>query len=182
MAQSPGKGREIWDGGMEGRTLVRPSHQFHTTNELDRNGCGFQFLSMNEANTKLKEAMDEFGCQTGTLHRAEGAWLFLVSHAGVPEFLIEKISKIPFGKGIAGVAAETREPVELCNLQQDLGGVAKEDARKTGVSGSLAVPILSEDGETVIGTLGIGKVVPYEFSETEKDRLAELAAEIGKIL
>ena len=117
--------------------------------------------------------MVEFGCQTGTLHRSEGAWLHLVAMAGVPEFLLEKISLIPFGKGIAGVAAETKALVELCNLQQDLGGVAKEDARKTGVSGSLAVPILSEEG-VVLGTLGVGKVVPYEFSEAEKAKLAEI--------
>jgi len=131
---------------------------------------------MNEIDEKLKLVMDEFGCTTGTLHKTEQGddLLSLVSHAGVPEFLIEKISKIPFGKGIAGVAAETKQPVELCNLQQDLGGVAKEDARKTGVSGSLAVPILSEDGVKVLGTLGVGKVEPHDFSEAEKTRLAEL--------
>jgi L-methionine (R)-S-oxide reductase len=128
---------------------------------------------MSEADTKLKEAMAEFECQTGTLHRAEGEWLYLVSKEGIPEFLMDKISKIPFGKGIAGVAAESKGPVELCNLQQDLGGVAKEDARKTGVSGSLAVPILDENGK-VLGTLGVGKVVPYEFSDQEKARLSEI--------
>ena len=131
-------------------------------------------MDMSDAELKLKEAMEEFGCQTGTVHRAEGEWLELVAYAGVPEFLLEKISRIPFGKGIAGVAAATREPVELCNLQQDLGGVAKEDARKTGVAGSLAVPVFSEDGATVIGTLGVGKVVPYDFSDVEKARLAEI--------
>jgi L-methionine (R)-S-oxide reductase len=131
---------------------------------------------MSEADTKLKEAMAEFECQTGTLHRAEGEWLYLVSKEGIPEFLMDKISKIPFGKGIAGVAAESKEPVELCNLQQDLGGVAKEDARKTGVSGSLAVPILDGSG-MVLGTLGVGKIVPYEFSEVEKARLTELGQE-----
>jgi len=120
--------------------------------------------------------MDEFGCQTGTLHRAEGEWLHLVSKAGIPDFLLDKISKIPFGKGIAGVAAETKAPIELCNLQEDLGGVAKEEARKTGVSGSLAVPILDADGK-VLGTLGVGKVEPYDFSDTEKKRLAEIGEE-----
>ncbi len=125
------------------------------------------------AEQKLQEAMAEFGCQTGTLHRAEDEWLYLVAQMGVPEFLMDKISKIPFGKGIAGVAAESKEPVELCNLQQDLGGVAKEDARKTGVSGSLAVPILDESGK-VLGTLGVGKIIPYEFSEIEKSRLTEI--------
>ena len=131
---------------------------------------------MNEIDQKLKLVMDEFTCVTGTIHKTEqgGDLLLLVSHAGVPDFIIEKISTIPFGKGIAGVAAETKQPVELCNLQQDLGGVAKEDARKTGVSGSLAVPILSEDGLKVLGTLGIGKVEPYDFSVAEKVRLTEL--------
>jgi putative methionine-R-sulfoxide reductase with GAF domain len=136
---------------------------------------------MSTAELKLQETMMEFGCQTGTLHRAEGEWLYLVVQVGVPEFLLDKISKIPFGKGIAGVAAESKEPVELCNLQQDLGGVAKEDARKTGVSGSLAVPIL-DAGSKVLGTLGIGKIVPYEFSEVEKARLTEIGQEFVSML
>jgi putative methionine-R-sulfoxide reductase with GAF domain len=136
---------------------------------------------MKKVEQALRQTMAEFGCQTGTLHRAEGAWLHLVAMAGVPEFLFEKISLIPFGKGIAGVAAETKAPVELCNLQQDLGGVAKEDARKTGVSGSLAVPILSEEG-MVLGTLGVGKTEPYEFSEAEKARLAEIGQECRGLL
>jgi putative methionine-R-sulfoxide reductase with GAF domain len=92
---------------------------------------------------------------------------------------LEKISSIPFGKGIAGAAAERREPVELCNLQLDLGGVAKPDARQTGVSGSLAVPVFSTDSSQVIGTLGIGKFAPYEFTAVEKLRLAEIAARIA---
>ena len=71
---------------------------------------------------------------------------------------------------------------ELCNLQEDLGGVAKEDARKTGVAGSLAVPVFSEDGKTVMGTLGVGKVVPYEFSIVEKARLAEIGQSLLPLL
>ena len=130
---------------------------------------------------RLGAILEEFGCQTGTIHRTrpDGTTLELVAQIGVPDFLVEKVTLIPFGKGIAGVAAETREPVELCNLQQDLGGVAKEDARKTGVSGSLAVPILSAADGGVIGTLGIGKFVPYEFSPSEKTRLAETASGIA---
>ncbi len=151
-------------------------------NPVDRQGCRLQDRPMTESETKLKEAMGKFGCQTGTLHRAEGEMLYLVACAGVPDFLLEKISIIPFGKGIAGVAAETRKPVELCNLQQDLGGVAKEAARKTGVSGSLAVAILSEDGETVLGTIGLGKHEPYEFSDAEKARLEEIGAECRGVL
>ena len=132
-------------------------------------------------NALLESILGDFGCQTGTIHQAaDGAkTLTLVCQIGVPEFLMEKIASIPFGKGIAGVAAERKEPVELCNLQEDLGGVAKVDARKTGVSGSLAVPVFSHTSGTVIGTLGIGKFAPYEFSAVEKQRLMEFAAEIA---
>lgn len=129
----------------------------------------------------LSAILDEFACQTGTIHRADPSrsHLLLVQQIGVPESLHDKISLIPFGKGIAGAAAATREPVELCNLQQDLGGVAKPDARQTGVAGSLAVPIFDPDSTEVIGTLGIGKFTPYAFSEDEKERLAAHARRIS---
>lgn len=83
------------------------------------------------------------------------------------------IQSIPVGKGIAGVAAERREPVEMCNLQTDTSGVAKPGAKQTQVQGSLAVPVM--DGERLCGTLGIGKLVPYDFTTAEKDRLLAIA-------
>jgi len=128
----------------------------------------------------LRSALGEFSCQTGTIHRTEidGATLALVAQVGIPETLLEKVSRIPFGKGIAGAAAERREPVELCNLQQNLGGVAKPGARSTGVAGSLAVPVFGPDGE-VAGTLGVGMTVPHEFSDEEKARLATLAQDLA---
>lgn len=131
--------------------------------------------------TTLESLLETFGCQTGTIHRANDreTILSLVSQVGVPESLMGKISQIPFGKGIAGAAAESREPVELCNLQKDLGGVAREGARATGVAGSLAVPIFAADSNKVVGTLGIGKFVPYEFSAEEKARLAQVAVDLA---
>lgn len=131
----------------------------------------------------LTGILEEHQCQTGTLHRAsgDGSSLHLVCQIGVPEALMEKIAFIPVGKGIAGAAAEKRGPVTLCNLQQDLGGVAKPDARKTGVSGSLAVPVFSGDGIRVLGTLGIGKFEPWDFPEEQIRRLEAQAAAISRI-
>jgi len=136
----------------------------------------------NDWETILREILHEFACQTGTLHRThddDGTTLALVAHQGVPENLLDKISHIPFGKGIAGAAAATKAPVELCNLQQDLGGVANPDARQTGVVGALAVPIFTTAEGKVIGTLGIGKYVPYTFTEDEKLTLAAHATRIA---
>jgi L-methionine (R)-S-oxide reductase len=132
-------------------------------------------------NELLGSILESFGCQTGTIHQApDGAkTLTVVCQIGVPDFLLDKIATIPFGKGIAGVAAERQEPVELCNLQEDLGGVARVDARQTGVSGSLAVPVFSPTSGAVIGTLGIGKFAPYEFTAAEKQRLMDYASEIA---
>jgi L-methionine (R)-S-oxide reductase len=132
---------------------------------------------------RLGGILAQFGCQTGTLHRTipDGQTLDLVCQIGVPDVLLEKITRIPFGKGIAGAAAERGEPVELCNLQQDLGGVARPDARKTGVSGSLAVPVFATASDRVIGTLGIGMAAPHEFTDAEKLRLAAIAREIAGI-
>ena len=129
----------------------------------------------------LGSILEKFGCHTGTIHQVanDPTTLSLVCQIGVPDFLIEKIASIPFGKGIAGAAAERKEPVELCNLQEDLGGIARVDARKTGVAGSLAVPILSTTSNEVIGTLGIGKIEPYEFTEPEKQRLMDYASELA---
>jgi putative methionine-R-sulfoxide reductase with GAF domain len=107
----------------------------------------------------------------------------LVTQHGIPPhvlpMLLPKIDNIPFGKGIAGCAAQRKEAVQLCNLQEDLGGVAKPDARKTNVQGALAVPIIGTDGK-VIGVLGIGKMQPYEFNDSEVADLNQVAELIAK--
>ena len=131
----------------------------------------------------LASILTEFNCETGTIHQShDGKNLNLVCQIGVPDSLLDKISIIQFGKGIAGVAAESKQPVELCNLQRDLGGVAKPDARQTGVSGALAVPIFAPENDQVIGTLGVGKFAPYEFTTEEKENLASHARQIAKVL
>ncbi len=135
---------------------------------------------MSDHKKELEDVLSEFGCQTGTLHKADGEILSLVCAIGVPDDLLDKVTHIPFGKGIAGAAAEKKGPIELCNLQENLEGVAKEGARKSGVSGSIALPIFKKGSEKVIGTLGIGKYEPYEFTEGEKEKLAAIAEKFAE--
>jgi L-methionine (R)-S-oxide reductase len=132
----------------------------------------------------LVKVLENFQCVTGTLHRTDASTglLTLVTQHGIPPhvlpMLLPKIDNIPFGKGIAGCAAQRKEAVQLCNLQEDLGGVAKPDAQKTNVQGALAVPIVGTDGK-VIGVLGIGKMQPYEFNDSEVAELNAVAALIS---
>ena len=135
-------------------------------------------------NAVLVRVLNNFACVTGTLHRTDSSTglLTLVTQHGIPPhvlpMLLPKIDNIPFGKGIAGCAAQRKEAVQLCNLQEDLGGVAKPDAQKTNVQGALAVPIVGTDGK-VIGVLGIGKMQPYEFNDSEVAALDSVAALIS---
>ena len=127
----------------------------------------------------LTQTIAEFSCTTGTLHRLDLAdrHLKLVAHQGIPAALMPIIQSIPVGKGIAGVAAERQEPVEMCNLQTDTSGVAKPGAKQTQVQGTLAVPVM--DGDRLCGTLGIGKLVPYDFTAEEKAQLMHIARSIA---
>jgi len=127
----------------------------------------------------LQKVLAAFDCTTGTLHRLDPAdgMLKLVTSERIPEHLMGVISVIPVGKGIAGAAAQRREPVEICNLQTDTTGVARPDAKTTGVQGNIAVPI--QDGERLCGTLGIGKFQPYDFTDAEKAQLLELTEAIA---
>ena len=128
----------------------------------------------------LDAVIADFNGTTGTLHRLdpESKLLTLVAQRGIPPQLMPVIEKIPVGKGIAGAAAERLEPVELCNLQADLGGVAKVGARATNVQGSLAVPCLL--GGELRGTLGVGMMTPHDFSDEEKARLMEIGSAVAE--
>ena len=123
-----------------------------------------------------------FDCTTGTIHFLDKATsiLKLQAQQGIPAFLIPKIAEIPIGKGMAGIAAERLEPVEICNLQTDDSGVARPAARETKVEGSIAVPMLLNG--TLYWTFGIAKPVAYDFTKEEICELLELGAEMSRVI
>lgn len=127
----------------------------------------------------LVATMAHFGCQAGTVHRLDAdANLALVAHRNLPEAIVRIIQSVPVGKGIAGLAAERREPVSICNLQTDTSGQARPAAAGTGMEGSIAVPMLV-NGE-LRGVFGIAKTQAHEWTDAEKALLlliAQLVAE-----
>ncbi|NKI27209.1 GAF domain-containing protein [Arenibacter sp. 6A1] len=130
----------------------------------------------------LSDIISYFDCTTGTIHFMDPATslLQLQAHKGIPEFLIPKLSQIPIGKGMAGIAAERLKPVEMCNLQTDDSGVARPAAKDTKVEGSIAIPMLLEG--RLFGTLGVAKPVPYDFKEEEVNTLLKIGAEMSKFV
>ena len=132
--------------------------------------------------TLLTDIIKAFDCTTGTIHTLDKhtTLLQLKAQQGIPDFLLPKMASIPIGKGMAGIAAERKKPVEMCNLQTDESGVARPAARETKVEGSIAVPMMLE-GE-LYGTLGIAKPVPYDFTLEETQTLLQIGEEISRHL
>ena len=138
---------------------------------------------MNEALEKiLRDTLAKFNSETGTIHKLHEPTqlLRLVAHVGLPPQLLDIVTIIPVGKGIAGECAQKNHPVILCNLQTDTSGVAKPGAKQTGVGGALCEPV--RDGEKVVGTFGIGTRREYEYSVAEINSLQEISNQLGGIL
>jgi signal transduction protein with GAF and PtsI domain len=130
----------------------------------------------------LDEVVRAFGCGVGTLHSldAGSGMLRLRAHRGLPDTLLPRVRVIPIGKGMAGLAAERRAPVQVCNLQTDTSGAAQPAAKDSGMEGSVAVPMLLAD--SVRGVLGVAKPAAGEFSEEEIATLLQIASMIGRFL
>ncbi|MEH2041730.1 GAF domain-containing protein [Nostoc sp.] len=131
-------------------------------------------------NRLLTEILTAFDCSTGSIHTLnQHSQLFHIkAYQGIPELLLPKMTIIPIGKGMAGVAAERKRPVQICNLQTDESGVARPSAKKTKVEGSIAVPLML-NGQ-LHGILGIAKPVPYEFTPEEEETLMEIGEAISR--
>ncbi|WP_051554618.1 GAF domain-containing protein [Maribacter antarcticus] len=130
----------------------------------------------------LETVVSNFDCTTGTLHFLDKKTQLLQvqAHAGVPDFLLPKLATIPIGKGMAGIAAERKKPVEMCNLQRDSSGVARPAAKETKVEGSVAAPLILD--KVLYGVIGIGKRVPYDFTAAETRELMAIGEAISGVL
>ncbi len=123
-----------------------------------------------------------FDCPVATIHLLDTSdgMLHLCAQQGLPPPVLDKVKVIPIGKGMAGIAAERRQPVQVCNLQTDASGVVRPGAKMTQMEGSLAAPML--DGTHLRGVFGIAKPVAYEFSATEQQLLLTVGAAIARRL
>jgi len=130
--------------------------------------------------TILSRILDRFHCAVGTVHLLDplSGTLNLQAQKGVAEIVLDRVRVVPMGKGMAGLAAERRQPVQVCNLQNDQSGVAKPAARETKMEGSIAVPMLVNN--QLHGVIGVAKPVTYEFSQPEVELLMQIGALIAK--
>ena len=127
----------------------------------------------------LELTLSHLRADTGTLHEiGPDGLLHLRAWAGeIPEQLLPVIQTIPVGKGIAGLAVERQESVNMCNLQTDQSGDARPGAKKTGVQGSICVPLMT--GGKAVGALGVATQQARDFSDSEIALLLEVGRRLS---
>jgi len=120
--------------------------------------------------TVLRDTLAKFNSETGTIHKLHEPTqlLRMLAQVGLPPQLLDMVTIIPVGKGIAGETAQKNRPVTICNLQTDTSGVARPAAKQTGVGGAVCVPIRT-------GDLGIGTQREHEYSAAEINALQDIA-------
>ncbi|MFK5920697.1 MAG: GAF domain-containing protein [Verrucomicrobiota bacterium] len=115
--------------------------------------------------------LDYFGCVTGTVHvlNCVTGLLDLKAQRGIPDSILETISAIPVGKGMAGLAAKRHAAVQVCNLQTDESGKAKPAAKDTKMEGCIAAPMFLKAGphDDLFGILGVAMPTSHDYSEAE---------------
>ena len=122
--------------------------------------------------SQLQRILDTFQADSGTIHLIEDdGHLHLAASINIPETVARIVDIVPIGKGMAGLAAERREPVSICNIQTDSSGDVRPGARATGMEGAIAVPIFR--GAQLAGVLGIANRDARTFTEEEIARLLQ---------
>jgi len=132
----------------------------------------------------LEAVVRHFGCDSGTVHAtAVDGHLHLRAVVGqFPPPVLEAIRTIPFGKGLAGLAASRRVPVTVCNLQSDQSGDVRPGARATGMEGAITVPAIDARTADVVGVIGIACIAPRTYSDHESAHLVACAAALVPLL
>lgn len=136
--------------------------------------------------TDLQATLDRivrnFGADSGTIHflGVDGLLHLEACTKGMPPPVLDIIKTIPLGKGMAGLAAERKQPVTACNIQTDTSGDVRPGAKATGMEGAIVIPILSDTG-AVVGTLGVANRAERTFSPDEIERLTAEGRELAKM-
>ncbi len=121
---------------------------------------------------------------SGTIHvmdAGDGQLHLRAASAGIPPHIVEIVRVVPVGKGMAGLAAERREPVSICNIQTDTSGDVRPGARATGLEGAIALPMMLGGG-AVAGVLGVANRTPRTFTPEETGQLLSIGRTLARFV
>jgi hypothetical protein len=123
----------------------------------------------------LETLIARLGGSAGTVHVQRDDDLYLTASHNIPPQVIAIVSRVPHGKGMAGVAQVKKAPVQTCNLQTDQSGTIKPGAKAVDAQAAIALPVLNEDG-SVRAVVGIAWMREGEITPADEESMMQLAA------
>jgi L-methionine (R)-S-oxide reductase len=110
--------------------------------------------------SSLSHELAMLGGVAGSVHKVSDELLYLMEQLGLPASVLRVIERIPRGKGMAGQAWQTGEPVTTCNIKTDALAPIEAGARAVSAQASIAIPVLDEAG-------GVVSVVGFAFPDDQ---------------
>jgi L-methionine (R)-S-oxide reductase len=123
----------------------------------------------------LELFIETHGGVAGTVHVQRGEDLYLSAAHNIPPPVIAIVTRVPHGKGMAGLAQVRKAPVQTCNLQTDQTGNIKRGARAVDAQAAVALPVLDDAG-AVRAVVGIAWNQEREIGPEEEQILMEQAS------
>jgi L-methionine (R)-S-oxide reductase len=128
----------------------------------------------NETDAWLSNLLKHVGAVAGTVHVREGDGLRLMSAVNIPEFVRKTVEFVPNGKGMAGIALHSGEPVQTCNLKDDTSGQVRPGAKAVNAKAAVAMPVRDGSG-AIVAVVGVAFNDERELPEQEISDLMEAA-------
>jgi L-methionine (R)-S-oxide reductase len=134
---------------------------------------------MYEKNQAQQQWLESFIAQlegsAGTVHVQRGEDLYLTAAHNIPPPVVAIVTRVPHGKGMAGMAQVKKKPVQTCNLQTDETGNIKPGAKAVDAQAAVALPVLDDMG-AVRAVVGIAWGREGEIGPEEEQAMMKLAA------
>jgi signal transduction protein with GAF and PtsI domain len=139
-------------------------------------------LAAGDWNGALAGILNFMRADSGTIHLmgSDGRLHLRCASTGIPQPVLDIVRVVPVGKGMAGLAAERREPVTICNIQTDTSGDVRPGARATGLEGAIALPMFSEN--LVAGVLGVANRKERTFTAEETEQLLAIGRTLARFV
>jgi hypothetical protein len=134
-----------------------------------------------ETDTWLSNLLTHVGAVAGTVHVREGDGLRLMSAVNIPEFVKQTVEFVPSGKGMAGIALHSGQPVQTCNLKDDTSGNVRPGAKAVSARAAVAMPVRDGSGH-IVAVVGVAFNEERELPEQEiSDLMQAVVPVVGLI-
>lgn len=124
----------------------------------------------------LEELVAGAGGVAGTVHVQRGDDLYLTAAHNIPPPVVAVVAHVPRGKGMAGIAQVSRQPVQTCNLQTDESGAIKPGAKAVDAQAAVALPVLDGTTGAVRAVVGVAWATEREIPPDEEATMMTRAA------